>query len=55
MKLREIIEKANGGSSVDWGYLLEYEVVVHQAGEVGDDVVDVELVPQIKSIYLEYE
>jgi len=33
--------------------ILDYEVVVHEAGEQADEVVDAQLVPEVKSIYLE--
>jgi hypothetical protein len=35
--------------------LLDYEVGVYEAGEQHDEVVHVEVVPEIKTILLEYE
>lgn len=54
MTLREIIEKANGHPN-EWGYLLEYEVVPHLAGETHREIVDVEAKHENRTIYLEYE
>lgn len=34
---------------------LDNEVVVHKAGEKADNVVNVEIVQMVRSIYLEYE
>jgi len=58
MKLRELLEKCNivayGGDGAKM--LLDYELVAHPGdGGQADNVVDIQLVHEVHSIYLEYE
>jgi hypothetical protein len=62
MKLHELLkhigidlEAARNGMSYRSRQLLDYELVPHQAGEKGSEIVHVSITPENRSIYLEYE
>lgn len=65
MKLRDLLRVSGlipDGRDIDAlfkdnkrAYLLDYELVAHEAGEKADEVVNATTVSEVKSIYLEYD